>query len=114
MAIVHKLVIIRAKKATDAVVAEFKAKFGHLVNADVAQPVAVLPVVWSDQQDPSHVGFVLSKLMLADVRSLEAWDRVIGHATVYDLKDTSDASIEAALNHNGLRIHPLVDRTQGT
>lgn len=115
MATVHKLVIIRAAKATDEMLAAFTAEFGAKLNAEVVQPIAILPRAWHEQNDPSHKGFVLSGLMLKDVRDVEAFEKATPIATVYDLKATTDQAIDDALATTGLRIHPLIERTaQGT
>jgi hypothetical protein len=111
---IHKLIIIRAAKATEEVLADFRAQFAAKFNEAVAQPISILPVVWSDQTDPSHIGFVVSGLNLKEIRAVEAYEKSNPHSTVYDLKNTTDKAIGEALLTNGLRIHPLVERTQGT
>lgn len=105
---ITKLVIIRAKKATPEIVADLLAKFGHVKSE--AKEVSVLPVVWSDQTDPSHIGYVFTGFMLADIKALCVWEAANPHSTVLELADESDASIALALKTRGLRIHPLVER----
>lgn len=99
---IKKLVIVRVKRVTPAVLGEFSAFVK-------GEPIAVSPVAWGDECGPSHWGYVLDGMKYGDLESLCAWSDAFHHSTILSLGDAKKPiTVETALASVGLQINPSV------
>lgn len=117
MATIRRLVIVRDGKDGPAIFQELLDRFKDALDASVPMPIQVLPIAWSVESKPSHVGVVLTGLKLKKLIALKEWETsptVKERTTVIDMPEKKDGEdvtlvIEAALLGLGLRVHPLAD-----
>lgn len=100
MATVRKLAIVRNPSKAAAAANDLRAALGDKVSQ---HQLAILPLRHADEARPTHIGFAVVDLKLADLEVLKEWEATHPASTVLSFTDT----IEAALAGVGLRLHPL-------
>lgn len=102
MAGVTRLVVLKLKFAQGEplkALAEFVKNPG--------KPLLISPKAWREEEGLSHHGYILDGLKLKQLAMLETDETP--ELTPLELKDTSPATIDAALLSVGLRINSLAE-----
>lgn len=77
-----------------------KAKLSQFVSGE---PIKVLPLSWSEEEEPSHYGYIFKNINLEAKKALVEFDQKTDGTSLLDL----DSDISDTLGAHGLKVHPL-------